>query len=108
MKVEVSRQDVSDSAAMLQQMEQWEKFIDVEENGVLSLKLQGLEVTTIVSRRGIHQLEAVAWNRAASRLDQLKFAIATLCQKRSQELAKEVCELIRKSMPLPLEQSPSK
>ena len=103
MKVEVTRQDVSDSAAMLALMEKWEKFLAVGEGGALSLKVGNLDVAIGISNGAISRLEYGVRNGHGRRVEVLELTIAKLCQQRSQELAKEVCELIRKSMPLPLE-----
>lgn len=103
MKVEVARQDISDSAAMLKQLEIWEKFILIGNDAVLSLQTGKFEVKAIISHDGISRLEYSARGGHGDRIAYLELAIAKVCQQRSQELAKEVCELIRKAMPLPLE-----
>ena len=107
MKVEVSRKDVNDAAAMLKQLEQWEQFLAGDGDSSLLLRKGKLEVIAATSNAAIHQLENHCYGDDRA-VYTLKVGIAKLCAKHSQALAKEVCELIRNSMPLPLEQCSGK
>lgn len=102
MKVQASRKDVSDSAAMLNQLVQWEQFLAGDGHSSLLLRKGKLEVSAEVSDAAIHQLEDYCYGDDRA-VRALKVGIAKLCAKHSQALAKEVCDLIQKSMPIPLE-----
>lgn len=103
MKVQASRKDVSDSAAMLNQLVQWEQFLAGDGNdSTLLLRKGKLEVISATSNAEIHQLENYCYGDDRA-VRALKVGIAKLCAKHSQALAKEVCDLIQTSMPIPLE-----
>lgn len=104
MEVRVTASDIKQSAELLQMLERWQRCTDITREyngGSVSLVVSGAKDAVKVEcsvdtyyLRNTNQKNAV---------DQCQTQIGLLVGSRVAQLAKEVAELIRSHMPLPLE-----